>query len=185
MRFALLLTHLRAEENTTWHLVRDIEALREHLGVPQWQVFGGSWGSTLALAYAQAHPSRVTELVLRGIFMLRPAEIDWYYEGRGAEFIFPDQWEAYVAPVPPAERHDMVGAYHRLLTGPDAAKREAAAAAWTRWEMATSSLKTKEEDVSRCARLHAAPCRTADACAVGRTTASLRSPSRASRTTFS
>ena len=79
-----------AEDNTTWHLVADIEALRSHLGVDKWQVFGGSWGSTLALAYAQAHPSRVTELVLRGIFMLRPAEIEWYYQGRGAEFIFPD-----------------------------------------------------------------------------------------------
>ena len=129
----------------------DIEALREHLGVERWQVFGGSWGSTLALAYAQQHPSRVTELVLRGIFMLRPMEITWYYEGRGAEMIFPDEWERYVQPIPEAERGDMISAYHRRLTGDDAAVREAAAAAWTRWEMATSSLRVKEEDVARAA----------------------------------
>ena len=129
----------------------DIEALREHLGVERWQVFGGSWGSTLALAYAQQHPSRVTELVLRGIFMLRPMEITWYYEGRGAEMIFPDEWERYVQPIPEAERGDMISAYHRRLTGDDTAVREAAAAAWTRWEMATSSLRVKEEDVARAA----------------------------------
>jgi proline iminopeptidase len=140
--------------------VADIEALRAHLGVDTWQVFGGSWGSTLALAYAQTHPARVTELVLRGIFMLRPAEINWYYQGAGAEFIFPDAWEDYVKPIPASERGDMVSAYHRLLTGDDVAKREGAAAAWTRWEMATSSLKVKQEDVARCARLRVcvSPC---------------------------
>jgi proline iminopeptidase len=131
--------------------VDDIEALRRHLGVERWQVFGGSWGSTLALAYAQAHPARVTELVLRGIFLLRAPELRWYYQGDGAEFIFPDYWEDFVRPVPVAERGDMISAYHKLLTGDDAAKREAAAAAWTRWEMATSSLSVKAEDVARCA----------------------------------
>jgi pimeloyl-ACP methyl ester carboxylesterase len=155
---------LLAEDNTTWHLVADIEALRAHLGVDTWQVFGGSWGSTLALAYAQTHPARVTELVLRGIFMLRPAEINWYYQGAGAEFIFPDAWEDYVKPIPASERGDMVSAYHRLLTGDDVAKREGAAAAWTRWEMATSSLKVKQEDVARCARGAALRCAACFAC---------------------
>jgi len=141
--------HACLEDNTTQALVADIEKLREHLGVERWQVFGGSWGSTLALSYAQAHPSRVTELVLRGIFLLRKKEIDWYYQGDGAEFIFPDRWEEYVKPVEPSARHDMISAYHKLLTGDDAAKREAAAAAWTKWEMATSSLIVKDEDVAR------------------------------------
>ena len=141
--------HACLEDNTTQALVADIEKLREHLGIERWQVFGGSWGSTLALAYAQAHPARVTELVLRGIFLLRQKEIDWYYQGRGAEFIFPDRWEEYVKPIDPSERGDMIGAYHRVLTGSDVAKREAAAAAWTKWEMATSSLIVKDEDVAR------------------------------------
>ena len=141
--------HACLEDNTTQALVGDIEKLREHLGIERWQVFGGSWGSTLALAYAQAHAERVTELVLRGIFLLRQKEIDWYYQGAGAEFIFPDRWEDYVKPIDPAERGDMIGAYHRVLTGNDVAKREAAAAAWTKWEMATSSLIVKDEDVAR------------------------------------
>ena len=141
--------HACLEENTTWDLVADIEALRTHLGVARWQVFGGSWGSTLALAYAQKHPTAVTELVLRGIFLLRKAEIEWYYQGRGAEMIFPDEWERYVAPVPLEERGDMIAAYRKLLTGDDVAKREAAARAWSRWEMATSSLVAKPEDLAR------------------------------------
>lgn len=123
--------HACLEDNTTQALVSDIEKLREHLGVERWQVFGGSWGSTLALAYAQAHPARVTELVLRGIFLLRQKELAWYYEeANGASFIFPDRWEEYVKPIPQAERGNMIDAYHRLLTGSDVAKREAAAAAW-------------------------------------------------------
>ena len=109
--------HADLTANTTWHLVADIERLRLMMGIDQWLVFGGSWGSTLALAYAQSHPARVSELVLRGIFTIRKAEIDWYYQ-QGASRIYPDKWERFVAPVPEAERGDMVGAYRRLLTGP-------------------------------------------------------------------
>ncbi|QKT07647.1 prolyl aminopeptidase [Gordonia sp. X0973] len=132
--------------NTTGHLIADMELLREHLGIEQWQVFGGSWGSTLGLAYAQAHPRRVTELVLRGIFLLRRGEIDWYYNG-GAAQIFPDRWEGYLTPIPENERDgDLVTAYHRILTGPDRARATAAALAWTRWESATSYLLPRPEE---------------------------------------
>ncbi|MCP2278774.1 prolyl aminopeptidase [Nocardia amikacinitolerans] len=126
--------------NTTWHLVADIEALRAHLGVERWQVFGGSWGSTLALAYTQKHPERVTELVLRGIFLLRRKEIDWYYNGAAGN-VYPDEWEKFLAPVPEAERDgDLVEAYHRLLHSPDPEVATAAAIAWSVWEGSTSSL---------------------------------------------
>ena len=107
--------HASLVDNTTWHLVADMEALRKHLGIERWLVFGGSWGSTLALAYAQTHPQRVSELVLRGIFMLRKAEIDWFYQ-QGASAIFPDRWEDYVAAIPQRERGDLVAAYYRRLT---------------------------------------------------------------------
>ena len=99
--------HASLEENTTPHLVSDMERLRTELGIDRWQVFGGSWGSTLGLAYAQAHPSRVTELVLRGIFLLRKQEIDWFYQ-RGASALFPDAWEHYLAPIPESERGDLL-----------------------------------------------------------------------------
>ncbi|SIS09246.1 prolyl aminopeptidase [Williamsia sterculiae] len=126
--------------NTTWHLVADMERLREHLGVERWQLFGGSWGSTLSLAYAQRHPERVTELVLRGIFLLRRGEIDWYYNG-GAANIFPDLWEDYLAPIPVPERHDdLVAVYHRLLNSDDPTVAARAAMAWTEWERSTSHL---------------------------------------------
>ncbi|TBR09160.1 MAG: prolyl aminopeptidase, partial [Lysobacter sp.] len=128
--------HADLVDNTTWHLVADIEKLREHLGIERWQVFGGSWGSTLALAYAQAHPSRATELVLRGIFMLRRWELEWFYQ-EGASRLFPDAWEHYVSAIPPAERGDMITAYHRRLTSEDEATRLAAARAWSVWEGAT------------------------------------------------
>ncbi len=131
--------HASLEANTTWHLVADTERLREHLGIERWQVFGGSWGSTLALAYAQKHPERVTELVLRGIFLLRRREIEWFYQ-RGASAIYPDAWEAYVGHVPEAERGDLVTAYHRRLTSEDPAERLAAARRWSGWEGATSKL---------------------------------------------
>ncbi|MEO0541184.1 MAG: prolyl aminopeptidase [Cyanobacteria bacterium P01_A01_bin.105] len=126
-------------DNTTWHLVADIETLRAHLNVSEWDVFGGSWGSTLALAYAQTHPSRCTGLILRGIFMLRPKEIRWFYQ-EGASYIFPDAWEHYLAPIPPEERGDLVGAYYRRLTSEDATMRQAAAKAWSIWEASTSKL---------------------------------------------
>ncbi|MFT4395039.1 prolyl aminopeptidase [Gordonia lacunae] len=132
--------------NTTPHLIADMERLRDHLGIERWQVFGGSWGSTLGLAYAQAHPERVTELVLRGIFLLRRSEIDWYYNG-GAAHIYPDLWESYLEPIPVDERDgDLVEAYHRLLTSGDAATARAAARAWTGWEQATSYLLPRPDE---------------------------------------
>ncbi|MBU3067596.1 prolyl aminopeptidase [Nocardia sp. NEAU-G5] len=136
------------EVNTTWHLVADIERLRTHLGIERWQVFGGSWGSTLALAYAQTHPGRVTELVLRGIFLLRRKEIDWYYNG-AAGYVYPDEWEKFLAPVPEAERRgDLVSVYHRLLHSPDEQVATAAAMAWSTWEAATSALLPQPDRVA-------------------------------------
>ena len=131
--------HASIEENTTWHLVEDIERLREHLNIGHWQVFGGSWGSTLALAYAETHPDRVRELVLRGIFLCRPKEIRWFYQ-EGASEIFPDVWEEYLKVIPENERADMVSAYHRRLTSADEAVRLQAARAWSIWEGSTSKL---------------------------------------------
>ena len=114
-------------------------SIREHLGVERWQVFGGSWGSTLALAYAETHPERVTELVLRGIFLLRRKELDWYYGG-GAAALYPDEWEKFSAPIPENERGDMIAAYYKRLTGNNRAVRIEAARAWSMWEGATVSL---------------------------------------------
>jgi proline iminopeptidase len=131
--------HASVEENTTWHLVDDMEALRNHLGIERWQVFGGSWGSTLALVYAQKHPERVTELVLRGIFLMRPHEVQWFYQ-YGAHAFFPDAWEDFLSPIPPEERGDLVHAYHRRLMGDDARVRQEAARAWSVWEARTSYL---------------------------------------------
>ena len=131
--------HAGLDDNTTWDLVADMEQLREHLGIASWQVVGGSWGSTLALAYAEAHAGRVTELILRGIFTLRKSEIDWFYQ-MGADRLFPDEWEAYVAVIPEPERHDMLSAYHRRLTGEDRAVQIVCARAWSRWEGSTLSL---------------------------------------------
>jgi proline iminopeptidase len=131
--------HASIEENTTWHLVEDIERLREYLNIRHWQVFGGSWGSTLALAYAEIHPNRVRELVLRGIFLCRPKEIRWFYQ-EGASEIFPDVWEEYLKVIPESERADMVSAYHRRLTSEDDAVRLEAARAWSIWEGSTSKL---------------------------------------------
>jgi proline iminopeptidase len=127
------------EGNTTWDLVADIERLREMVGVDKWQVFGGSWGSSLALAYAETHPERVSELVLRGIFTLRRWELLWYYQ-HGASLLFPDKWEHFIAPIPPAERDDMIGAYRRRLTSADPEVRQAAALAWSKWEGETITL---------------------------------------------
>jgi proline iminopeptidase len=131
--------HASLTDNTTWHLVADIEALRAHLGLERWQVVGGSWGSTLALAYALTHPERVTELVLRGLFTLRKSEIDWFYQA-GADQLFPEAWEDYLSVIPEAERGDLVAAYYRRLTGPDEAERHKAARAWSLWEGRTLSL---------------------------------------------
>jgi proline iminopeptidase len=127
------------EENTTWDLVEDMEKIRGELGLERWQVFGGSWGSTLALAYAEAHPERVTELVLRGIFLLRKQEIDWFYQS-GANAIYPDAWEPYAAQIPEGERHDFLAAYSRRLFSNDPAVNMPAARAWSVWEGSTSKL---------------------------------------------
>ena len=131
--------HASLEANSTWHLVADIERLRELVGVDQWLVFGGSWGSALALAYAQSYPSRVSELILRGIFTLRQQEIDWYYQ-EGASRIYPDKWERFLAPIAEEDRGDLLHAYHRLLTGDDRAAQIAAAKAWSVWEGETIRL---------------------------------------------
>ncbi len=140
--------HAELAENTTWALVADIERLRSHLSIPQWSVFGGSWGSTLALAYAQTHPDRCSGLILRGIFMLRPKEIQWFYQS-GASNIFPDAWEGYLAPIPIEERDDLVTAYYKRLTSDDTAVREAAAKAWSIWEASTSKLIPDTDLVER------------------------------------
>ena len=131
--------HAALEQNTTWDLVADMEMLRQHLGIARWQVFGGSWGSTLALAYALAHPQPVRELILRGIFTVRQSEIEWFYQ-HGASMLFPDHWERYIAPIPEDERHDLVAAHYRRLTGEDREQRLASARAWSQWEGATLSL---------------------------------------------
>jgi proline iminopeptidase len=128
------------EDNTTWHLVADMEHIRETLGIGRWVVFGGSWGSTLALAYAESHPEHVRALVLRGIFLLRPHELRWFYQ-EGASFIYPDAWEAYLEPIPVAERGDLIAAYHRRLTGNDPEVLDRAARAWSTWEGSTSHLR--------------------------------------------
>ena len=134
--------------NTTWHLVADIEKLREHLGIDRWLVCGGSWGSSLALAYAETHPDRVTEVVLRGIFTLRPIELDWFYEG-GAAAIYPDLWDKFLAPVPVGERGRLIEAYGRLLHDPDRAVRECAGVAWSTWESSTITLLQQPATIAR------------------------------------
>ena len=131
--------HAGLEANTTWHLVADIERLRELVGAERWLVFGGSWGSTLALAYAQKHPERVSELVLRGIYTVTRAELDWYYQF-GVSEMFPDRWEQFQAPIPEAERGDMIAAYRKRLTGDDPVAQIEAARAWSVWEGQTITL---------------------------------------------
>jgi proline iminopeptidase len=142
--------HASLEENTTWDLVADIERLREHFSIERWQVFGGSWGSTLSLAYAETHPSRVTELVLRGIFLCRPKEIKWFYQD-GASWIFVDVWEEFLKVIPENERHDMVSAYYRRLTSDDEKVRVEAARAWSIWEGSTSKLLFDYDAIERFA----------------------------------
>ena len=137
--------HASVEHNTTWNLVADVERLRTHLGIDRWMVFGGSWGSTLALAYSQTHPERVTELVLRGIFLLRRSELEWFYQA-GASRLFPEAWQKYLAPIPEAERGDLIAAYHRRLFGPDPVEQARCARAWGEWEMATSHLVAEADE---------------------------------------
>ena len=140
--------HAELRDNTTWDLVADMEKIRAQLDIDQWVVFGGSWGSTLALAYAVAHPERVKALILRGIFLLRPEEIRWFYQ-EGANWIYPDAWEHYLKPIPEAERSDLVRAYYTRLTSPDPKVRSQAAKAWSIWEGATSKLHPSEDLVKR------------------------------------
>jgi proline iminopeptidase len=131
--------HASLESNTTWDLVADLEHIRERLEIERWLVFGGSWGSTLALAYAQTHPERVSALVVRGIFLCRDSEIRWFYQ-EGASWAYPDYWEDFLAPIPPEERRDLVAAYHGRLTGSNEVARMAAAKAWSIWEGRTATL---------------------------------------------
>ena len=131
--------HASLEANTTWHLVEDMEKLRRQVGVESWMVYGGSWGSTLALAYAQAYPERTTGLVLRGIFLFRQKELDWLYQF-GASEVYPDKWGEFLAPIPEAERGDMVTAYQKRLTADDPAVQLQAAKAWSKWEAETVTL---------------------------------------------
>ncbi len=135
--------HAELKENSTQHLIADMEAIRELLGIERWLLFGGSWGSTLSLAYAQAHPERVAGLILRGIFLCRKREIQWFYQ-EGASRIFPDYWQDFLAPIPEQERDDLLGAYYRRLTGSDEVARMAAAKAWSLWEGKTASLLPDE-----------------------------------------
>ena len=142
--------HANLVDNTTWHLVEDIERLREHLGIEQWLVFGGSWGSTLALAYAETHPKRVTELVLRGIFLLRRWELAWFYQDPdGAGALFPDLWEHYIEPLSAEERRDCMRAYYQRLTSDDRKTLLAAARSWSIWEGALSYIKMNQDAVRK------------------------------------
>lgn len=140
--------HASLVDNTTWDLVEDIERLRAHLQIEKWLVFGGSWGSTLALAYAQTHPQRVSELVLRGIFLLRRWELEWFYQ-KGASAIFPDRWEHYLAAIPPAERNDLISAFYRRLIGDEREQQVAAARAWSVWEASTSFMRANDDNIAK------------------------------------
>jgi proline iminopeptidase len=137
------------DDNTTWHLVDDIEALRSYLLVDRWQVFGGSWGSTLGVAYAEAHPERVTELVLRGIFMFTERESEWFY-GRGTRMLFPDAWEAFIAVIPENERGDLIAAYYKRLISDNPEVRSVAARAWSLWESRVATLMPDPAAIAHC-----------------------------------
>lgn len=138
--------HAEISHNTTWDLVEDIERLRKHIGVSKWLVFGGSWGSSLALVYSETHPQQVSEIILRGVYTVTEAELNWYYQF-GVSQMFLEEWEAFLAPVPVQERHNMIAAYHKLLTGDDVQVQLAAAKAWTLWEGKTTTLLPDAEHV--------------------------------------
>lgn len=135
------------QENTTWDLVNDIEKIREIMGIDKWLVFGGSWGSTLALSYAVTHPDKVTGLVLRGIFLCRPSELTWFYQD-GCSRLFPDFWETYKNHIPENERGNFIAAYYKRLTSPDKKVQLEAARIWSQWEMATSYLNVSKEAIN-------------------------------------
>ncbi|WP_310621564.1 prolyl aminopeptidase [Flexibacterium corallicola] len=145
--------HACLEANTTWHLVEDMERLRKLIGAEKWQVFGGSWGSTLALAYSQKYPEHVSELIVRGVYTLTKAELDWYYQF-GVSQMFPDRWEKFVAPIPKAERGNMIAAYRKILTGEDETAKLNAATAWSSWEAATITLLPDETLISEFSTHH-------------------------------
>lgn len=147
--------HAGLENNTTAHLIADIEKIRGHLNIDRWLIFGGSWGSTLALAYAQAYPSQVTELILRGIFLCRDEDIHWFYQA-GASRIFPDYWKDYLAPIPQAEHENLLSAYHHRLTSSDELARMRAAESWSVWEGRTSTLQPSPGTVEHFADPHLA-----------------------------
>jgi proline iminopeptidase len=140
--------HASLVDNTTWHLVADMEKLREHLHIDKWQVFGGSWGSTLSLAYSQTHPDRVTELIVRGIFLLRDRELRWFYQ-EGADALFPDRFEKYRSAIPESERGDYIKAFHKRLTGGNREQMIEAARAWSVWEAATSFIHTNNDMIDK------------------------------------
>lgn len=149
--------HASLENNTTWDLVSDMELIRESLGIDTWAIFGGSWGSTLALAYAQQYPARVSGMILRGIFLCRRRDIAWFYEqNQGIERIYPDYWQDYLAPIPPQERDNMLAAYYRRLTGENEIARMQAAKAWSTWEGRTANLQPKEHVVAHFSDPHTA-----------------------------
>ena len=145
--------HASLDNNTTWHLVADMEKLRNLMEADQWLVVGGSWGSTLALAYAETHPQRVSGLVVRGIFTLRRKELLWYYQD-GASWLFPDLWEAFLAPIPENERGDLMAAYHKRLTGSDRTEQIKCAKAWSVWEGSTITLLPNRDNAATHADEH-------------------------------
>ena len=149
------LPHAELKDNTTWHLVADIEMLREQLGIERWIVFGGSWGSTLALIYAETHPQRVLGLILRGIFLCRPQDVFWFYQ-EGANRLFPDRWQQYLEPIPENERGDLLHAYYKRLTGTNEVERLRVAKAWSVWEGSTLTLEANPAVVEHFAEAHMA-----------------------------
>jgi len=147
--------HASLEENTSWHLVADIEMIRKHLNIDKWVVFGGSWGSTLGLLYAQTHPDSVSGLILRGIFLARDKDVQWFYQ-EGTNRLFPDHWQKFIKPIAEGERGDMVTAYHRQLTGDNEIQQLRAAKAWSIWEGVTATLQTDQDVVSSFSNPHTA-----------------------------
>ena len=147
--------HACLDKNTSWDLVSDIELIRRHLNIDKWVVFGGSWGSTLGLLYAQTHPASVSGLILRGIFLARDRDVQWFYQ-QGTSQLFPDYWEKFIEPIPESERGDMVAAYSRQLTGDDEIKQLRAARAWSLWEGMTATLQTDDAVVDSFSHSHTA-----------------------------
>jgi len=147
--------HAELRQNTTQDLIADMEKIREHLGITQWMILGGSWGSTLALLYAETHPQRVSALIVRGIFLCRPSDIAWFYQS-GASKIYPDYWQDFLAPIPEDQRDNLLAAYYQLLTGDDEIARMRAAKAWSQWEGLTATLQPKPQVVEHFIDPHTA-----------------------------